>query len=278
MTAIRLVLLLSSAALSAQQTVDVQTRVLLSGDRTRAETERVARDQALAEAVRQVAGARVESAELTLRRDDERLAPYVQAIRLEANGVATAWKELRGEWITERHPQLGQQLYYALTLRVTVAKPAGPIDASFAATLRARADEVVVRSDVAAENDEVVVTLESTRDGYAMLFDIVDDSVFRLVPNVVVAEQRIAARAPTELPSEALRRAGLRFRASLPPGVMRRAELLTAVVTLDVVPAPDALTLAGFNQWLVSIPRDRRAVAVVPTLVRRAARAHVQDP
>jgi hypothetical protein len=102
--------------------------------------------------------------------------------------------------------------------------------------------------------------------------------VFRLIPNGVVAEQRVAARAPAELPSEALRRAGLRFRALLPPGVMRRAELLTAVVTLDVVPAPDALTLAGFNQWLVSIPRDRRAVAVVPTLVRRVARAHVQDP
>ena len=73
---------------------------------------------------------------------------------------------------------------------------------------------------------------------------------------------------------------GVHFRVTLPAGVTGRSESLVAIATRSRVASPGragsgvardtgALTLSEFNQWLVGIPLDQRAMAELPIELRR---------
>src|SRR5262249_25365270 len=131
--------------------------------------------------------------------------------------------------------------------------------------------------------DELVLRIGSTLDAFVTVVSLAGDSVFVLAPNAVTTELPVAAGRAIEVPDPALREAGLHFRATLPAGIAARTEVVAVVATKHAIPIPAAsgsgsardsgvLTLAEFNQWLIAIPLDERAVAQTTIEVRRVQR------
>jgi len=283
-------LMLAPAAAHAQPatnpaavSVDVSRRELLSGGRSAEDVKRDALYAALADAVRRVSGVTVQGTELSSKADSggHIVDRYVEAVRVDAAGRATSWTVLKEGWRTEKSKALGDQVYYELSLRVTVERETGTRDPGFGVRLSANSTHLTVRGDDAAANDEIIARVTTTQQAYLTLVSIADDSVYVLTPNSVVPEVVAGAAQSIELPEPALRRMGLHYRVALPPGVRSRTELLAVVATRSPVPlhAPKGdgeardsgtLTLAEFNRWLVSIPLDQRAVAQIPLELKKS--------
>jgi hypothetical protein len=262
--------------------VEVDRREALTGGRTADDTRRDALYAALAEAVRRIAGVRVQGSVVATRSDSAGrvVDHYTEVVRLDATGRATAWRIVRDGWTTERPRGSESRAVYELTLRVCVERERGLPDPAFTVTLAANAGAYAVRGAGPAASDEVIATVVTSLDAALTLVSIVDDSVFVLAPNAVMPVVRTAARRPFEVPDAELRGMGLHFRAWLPAGAPARTEFLAVVATRRPVAIPSApglgaardtgtLTLAEFNQWLVGLPMDERAVAQVPLQVRR---------
>ncbi len=265
------------------QTVDVSRRELLSGGRSAEEVKRDALYAALADAVRRVTGVTVQGTEQSSRADSAGhiVDRYVEAVRVDAAGRATAWTVLKEGWRTEKSKALGDQVYYELSLRVTVERESGTRDPGFSVRLSLNATHLVVRGENAADNDEIIAKVAVTADAFITLVSIAGDSVYVLTPNSVVPELHAAPSITVELPEPALRRMGLHYRVALPPSVSGRTELVAVVATRTPVAlfAPKGegeardsgtLTLAEFNRWLVSIPLDQRAVAQLPIELKKS--------
>jgi len=278
-TALLALLLVLSAAAHAQggdaQTVAVAQRVRLEGTMTRADAERAAVEAAMAEAVRRVAGVRVSGSQLMLASDSAGVigSRYLASVRLDAEGHVVAWSLERGRWITEKRRRGESALVYEASVRVTVARDAGRADDGFRLGVTSAASRLLVRGTALAANDEVVLTVTSTRDAQLTLVAIFGDSVACLAPNQVLHEARLVAGLSSQWPPAEWRERGLHFRVGLPAGVAARAEVLAAVATLDAAPWPradgGALSLTEFNRWLVAIPAARRAVAQQTVMVER---------
>lgn len=236
---------------------------------------------AIAEAVRRVAGVRVQGTQSMSASDSagHAVTRYDEAIRLDAEGRATSWTVLRDGWKTAKGASA--PVSYELSLRVCVERETGAADPSFAVRLATNAERLLVRSDTAARNDELVARVTATRDASLTVVLIAGDSVFVLAPSAYLAAPDARAGEAVEVPDASLRGAGLRFRAALPPGVAARDEIVAVIATRRPVPLPSragagsardtgVLTLAEFNRWLVGIPLDLRAVAQAAVRVERA--------
>lgn len=263
--------------------VDVERRELLAGSRSADDVKREALYGALAEAVRRVVGVKVQVGEFAERAESggRVVERYLEAVRLDAAGRATEWAVLSEGWRVEKGSATGPQTYYELRLRVRVERERGTADPAFSVRLAANAGRLVVRGDDPSSNDEVVATVTCSQDAVITLVSIVEDSVFVLAPNEFMPAVRAVAGRAMEVPDAAIRRTGLRFRASLPSGATARSELLAVVATRVPVVLPAAagsggardtraLTLAEFNAWMVGIPLQDRAVAQVALDVQRA--------
>ncbi len=272
----------ANAGAQSGEWVDVERREVLLGGRTADDARRDALYGALAEAVRRVAGVRVQGSVVTTRSDSAgRIVDhYAEAVRLDALGRATEWRIVSEGWQTERPRGGASRAVYVLKLRVRVEREHGTRDPAFTVSLSANAETYIVRGTDPAASDEVIATIETSFDAAITLVSIVDDSVFVLAPNELMPGVRTAARRPSEVPGADLRVMGLHFRVWLPPGAPSRTEFLAVVATrrpvaLPSVPGTGAtrdtgtLTLAEFNQWLVGLPMDERAVAQVSLTVRR---------
>lgn len=267
------------ASLPAQgadvQAVVIAQRVRLEGAMTRAQAERQAVENAMAEAVRRVAGVRVSGSQLIVSSDSAGIigSRYLASVRLDAEGHVVGWTVERGRWITEKRSRKVSDLVYDASVRVLVARDAGRPDDSFRLNISGGADRLLVRSANMAQNDEVVLALSSTRNAQLTIVAIFGDSVSRLVPNDVLREARVTAGGESQWPSADWRERGLHFRVSLPAGIQSRSEVLAAIATLDAVRWPredgGAVPLTEFNRWLVAIPASRRAVAQRTVMVER---------
>lgn len=256
------------------QTVVIAQRVRLEPSMTREQAERAAVENAMAEAVRRVAGVRVSGSELMVSSDSAGHigSRYLSSVRLDAEGHVVAWTLERGRWSTSKRRRGESEIVYDASVRVTVARDAGRADESFRLSMRGGAERLLVRGTDLAANDEVVLTLSSTRSAWITVVAISGDSVTRLVPNQLMREARVTAGAESQWPTTEWRDRGLHFRVSLPRGVDARAEVLAAVATLDDAPWPaegGVVALTEFNRWLVSIPSARRAVAQRTVMVER---------
>jgi hypothetical protein len=273
----------SSARAQGGEWVEVESRALLTGTRSAEDTKREALYGALAEAVQRVAGVTVRGNAVAVRSDSAGrvVDRYVEAVRLDAAGRAVEWRVLREGWRTTTARAIGPQVYYEIRLRVRVQRERGAADAGFSVRLATNAERFVVRGDAPATNDEVVLTVTSTVSASLTVVSIVDDSVFVLAPNALLPDVQATAGLAREVPDAGMRASGLRFRTSLPSGAVRRTELLAVVATKRPMPLParagtgvardtGVLTLAEFNEWLLGIPMNERAVAQLPVEVRRA--------
>lgn len=261
-----------AARAQGADTVTVEHRLLMTPDLTPAEARRRAIDAALAEGVRRVAGVRVQSSALSTM--DERAARldahYSSVIALEAAARAVDYQVTQEEWETRRLDGTSQ-LYLHLTLRAVIERERGTPDAAFALELSLNAPRYEVRADAASRNDEIVATVRTSRAAHLHLFTIAGDSVLRLFPNAYLPDVTADSGAFVELPDPDWRDRGLRLRATLPPGVDERRELLLVVATrTPVAPPPLSLSLMALQRWLVRIPLDERALAFAPYDVRRA--------
>ena len=84
--------------------VEVERRVLLTDGRTAAEVKAIALQEALAEAVRRVAGVRISGTQSAVTGDSAgtRIDRFEQAVRLDVSGRATRWETVREEWRSAR--------------------------------------------------------------------------------------------------------------------------------------------------------------------------------
>ncbi|MDQ8154799.1 MAG: DUF4384 domain-containing protein [Gemmatimonadota bacterium] len=257
------------------QAVVIAQRVRLEGTMTRKDAERAAVENAMAEAVRRVAGVRVSGTQLVVSSDSAGQigSRYSSSVRLDADGHVVGWTVERGRWITEKRSRKQSDLVYDASVRVLVARNSGRADEGFRLVMRDRGpDRLRVRGVPLAANDEAIVAVTATRDAYLTVVAISGDSVSRLVPNQVVRDARLEAGVESEWPSAEWRERGLHFRVSLPAGVNARTEVLAAIATLEPVPWPAAqgtVPLTEFNRWLVAIPAARRAVAQRTVMVER---------
>lgn len=257
--------------------VAIPQRIRLESGMTRAQAERQAVEDAMAEAVRRVAGVRVSGTELLVNADSAgRISSrYTASVRLDADGHVVGWTLERGRWITEKRGRQGSDLVYDAVVRVRVARDQGKRDDSFRLSIDGGPDRLQVRGATLAANDEVVLAVSATRDARLVIVALTGDSVTRLVPNTVQRDARVVAGMRSEWPSAEWRERGLHFRVALPADVPHRTEVLAAIALLDEVAWPradgTAIPLAEFNRWLVAIPADRRAVAQRTVMVERRA-------
>ena len=268
--------LVASAQAGDVESVLVPQRILLEGSMTRAQAERAAVENAMAEAVRRVAGVRVSGSELMMSGDSSGTitSRYLASVRVDAEGHVVGWSLERGRWSTEQRGHSSAALVYDAAVRVLVARDAGRADDGFRLAVRLGSPErLLVRGTALAGNDEVIVMLTATRDAFLTLVAMSGDSVARLAPNPVVRDARITAGVESAWPSNEWRERGLHFRVALPTGIAARTEVVAAVATLDAAPWPrddgGPIALADFNRWLVAIPASQRAVAQRTVMVER---------
>ena len=270
----------SSAAISASSlarqrtdTVTVEQRVLLSPDLTPAEARRRALEHALADAVRQVAGVRVQSNELSVL--DERGSAirngYSSVVQLDAAARATDYRVLEEEWVSVRHPEIGPQLYLRTRTLVVVERERGVPDPAFSVDVTLNASLFTTRTGQASESDEVIAVVHASRDAFLTLFVIADDSAERVFPNSYVPSVSVQADRRIEIPDADWRARGVRLRASLPEGRAARRELFMVVATRQAIPPPrpTRLSIMSVQRWLVQIPADQRAVGFASYEIRR---------
>ncbi|MBI3567362.1 MAG: hypothetical protein HY084_04040 [Gemmatimonadetes bacterium] len=277
-------LLLAPVRMRAQETcVEVVRHEPASAGRTLDEVKQDALHGAIAEAVRRVAGVRVQGSETVTAGDSAGRATsrYAESVRLDAEGRATGWTVVRERWTPAKTGAPGAAVTYDLTLRVCVARETGTRDPGFVVSLVPNATRLLVRGATPAANDELVARVTASRDASITLVLMSGDSVFVLTPNALMPSPVARAGEAAELPEASLRESGLRFRAALPDGVDHREEWLTVIATRRpvalVAPAGQGgardtgvLSLAEFDRWLVGIPLDVRATAQVAVRVERA--------
>lgn len=256
-------------------TVTVEHRLLMTPDLTPAEARRRAIDAALAEGVRRVAGVRVQSSAISTT--DERGAKidarYSSVIALDAAARAVDYQVTHEEWET-RKLDGSSQLYLRLTLRAVIERERGTPDAAFTLDLSLNAPRYEVRADAASRNDEIIATVRTTRAAHLHLFTIAGDSVQRLFPHAYLPDVTADSGSIAELPDPDWRDRGLRLRATLPPGLNERRELLLVVATrTPVAPPALSLSLMELQRWLVRIPLQDRALAFAQYDVQRARTA-----
>jgi hypothetical protein len=159
---------------------------------------------------------------------------------------------------------------YHIRLQCDVKAETGAPDPGFAI-------EVVLNQRIfmPGRNDEVVMTITSTRDAYVTVLGISNDTVTVLLPNELIADRKIQRGRALQFPSKDDQARGLRLRVELPAGSRRQAESIMVIATLDDVPlrfgermeregtvATVRSVLPDLNRWLVRIPPDRRTSAV----------------
>lgn len=255
-------------------TVTVTRRVLVSGDMTPVEAKRQALEQALADAVRRVAGVRVQSAQLGVNEDrNARIRDsFLSVVQLDAAGRATDYRIL-----DEKFTTVGSQLYVELRALVTVAAERGAADPGFTVSVTLN-DALFFDKGTSLEgNDEVIATVITSKTAWLTVFGVTGDSAQLLLPNAYMTDHRVTAGVAAEVPSRDWRDRGIHFRASLPATEKARRELIVVVATQAPVtfPPPGDADAAGvfpllaMQRWLVTIPLDQRAMAFAPYEVRR---------
>jgi hypothetical protein len=256
-------------------TVTIEQRVLLTPDLTPAEARRRAIEGALAEAVRQRVGVRVQAGAMSVTEEQGRALrdSWVSVVQLDAAGRAVDYRVLDEEYVTTRHSELGSQVYVRVRVLASVARDAGNVDPGFSAGVSVGEPVYHDRGGPASRNDEVVARLTASREAWLTLIGIADDSVTVLAPNDYVAAPRVAPGDSIEFPPREWRERGLRFRVTLPRGRDARRELLMVIATRAPVRAPfRAATVLELQRWLVTLPLDQRAIGFAPYEVRRAER------
>jgi len=255
---------------TSEATRDVVSAEVAATGRTPEEAWREALGRARAEAVSKVAGFSVSAQDLRLRSETDEgvLDAFSSLVHTSTAGRILSEKVERSSRIDE---ELGVA-FYRVRLEALVAPQGGVRDPGFLLEI-----EVAPRSPHLRNGEELRLTFRATREGYLTVLNVLaDDRVVLLFPNSYDEDRLLAENGPRRVPGDEARRRGVRFRAFLPEGRERAAEMILAVVTRDPLPLDFPTLAAGpgelpvldyqssaelLNRWLVEIPLDRRAEA-----------------
>lgn len=261
----------------------------LGPNTTLQEAEQRALEDALAKAVSEVAGVQIQSESYLSTSEDmvsgSRESRFVESFAA-INRTASFGRVVRHKVLSNTIDEVrlsDEQKVRVVHLRVEaqVVKEVGQCDPSFHLALRLNKN-LLLAADAPDENEELILTIESSKDGYLTLFGISGDTVRVLFPNEVLSENRIVSNAEFQFPSEMHRKAGLHLRALLPPGRMTQTEAVLALVTKVPIPfkglgktggvrvlSTYQAAIGDLNTWLCNIPPDQRAEAHQIFEVRR---------
>jgi len=254
---------------------------------TREEAQRHALEQAERNAIAKKCGIAVSAQTLQVQQDF-----HESFIQLSLSAVygrivekkEPLWAPVKNVQFSPGEPPIP---LYCVFLRAKVAKEVGKPDPSFQVTLKLNDDKLTFR-----EGEEMILHITPTKDCYITVFNVLSDgTVLILFPPQGHTQQVARARQKLSIPSEAERRQGVHFRGGLMPGKTQDTEYVWVVATKDDIPflpretkefSPDIAILSGkvvlqtyqsaleeINRWLVSIPRDKREIAMEQYHIRK---------
>jgi len=255
----------SAEAEPVSRTVRVSAEVYGTG-RTPEQARQEALERARELAVAEVTGIHVSAQQLRLKSEG---AAAVEDAWSSLIRTSTEGRIVR-EDVTHETRLVDGVPVYRVTLVAEVVREQAAADPGFTLDLRTLPDSNVLR-----QGEPVAVELTASRAGYVTLINVLADGSFSvLFPNRFAADNRVEAGRTLRIPSASQ---AFEIRPRLSPGRERERERLIAVATLDPVPfevprahaealepgeAHEAL-LTALNRWLVRIPGDRRAEALV---------------
>lgn len=270
-----------------RQRVEKDLNVLIGDGMTLTEARRQAIDAALAEAVREVVGVRIDALEQRLAREGAKIEDrFLSVVQSSASGRVVDYTVL-SEGVVAVPDATGRPLnYFRGRVSALVAEEVGVPDPGF--TVKVTTNRPVYVAKGEDDSEEIVTQITASQPAYVTLFNVSDDAVQVMLPSQRSPDNRVQGGVGFEFPSERQRQLlGLRVRAWIPPGTPRLTELMVAVATkrpipfggdarrrtesVKTVPTVQA-TLSQLQEWLVSIPLDERAVGFASYEIRRASR------
>jgi len=232
-------------------------------------------NSARADAVRQVAGVKIQSETFRVQTETTE-GKYVAIVQDSFASVNrdVSYGHVVDEEVIREHavtlatvPGKPPQVYYQVKIRAMVAIEKGDPDPSFQLQVR-------TNKELYQENDVMTIDLQATQNCYVFVFNLMaNDSVLVLFPNRYLPDNQLNAKTPLHLMP-----AGFNFHVELLPGFQRAQELIYVVATkerYDFAPAwsDDSAVFrtalaAGFAsielpRWLANIPPDKRTDRVI---------------
>lgn len=274
----------SAPAAPRTQRVEVDFDDVISGRLSLDEVKRQAIDAALAEAVRQVVGTKIEGTQQAV--SGEGLEGRFLTVALSSAAGKVVDYRVVSEGIVSVPDVDGRPVSrYRGRVSALVAEEVGRPDPSFSVGLSMNRPSFVVPAS--GDGEEMIATVTATQDAFVTLFIVTEDTVQVVLPSVYAQDNRIAKGTPLQFPSARQRAMSMTLSAYLPPGRDRAHEVMVAVATKRAVPfggdtrrrvedrrvVPTVNgTINQLQEWLVRIPLDERAVAYAAYDIRRAQR------
>lgn len=258
--------------------------IVVSRNMTLEDARRAGIDEALAEAVRQVVGTKVDATQQRIA--NEGLEDRFLSVALSSAAGRVVDYKVMAEGLVSVPDADGRPVTrYRGRVSAMVAEESGRADPGFTVGLSMNRPSFMVNK--AGDGEEMIATVTSSRDAWVTLFVVTEDTVDVILPNAYARENRITSAAPLQFPSARQRAMSMNLTASLPAGRDAAREMIVAVATKTQVPFGAGPTRASadrrvvptvqgtindFQQWLVRIPLDERAVAYAAYEIRRGAR------
>ncbi len=251
---------------------------------TQPQARTAALNEARAEAVRIIAGVKIQSENIGIKSESMQDGKTISMQDFFASvNRDVAYGHVVNEEVLEEGPVTytnipgkPPQLYYRVKIRAQVALEQGEPDPTF--SLEVKTNKTIYR-----ENETMTIDIKATQNCYVYVFNIMaNDSLVILFPNLYMQNNRLKADSTLHLMPE-----GLSLQVSLLPGMQRATELIYVVATKQRYKfAPEcsdedqvlrSTATQGFAfielpRWLANIPPDQRTDRVVAYEIYRSRR------
>lgn len=251
---------------------------------TQPQARTAALNEARAEAVRIVAGIKIQSENIGIKsetmQDGKSLSMldfFASVNRDVAYGHVVNEEVLEEGAVTYTNiPGKPPQLYYRVKIRAQVALEQGDPDPTFAL-------QVKTNKTIYGENEIMTIDIKATKNCYVYVFNIMaNDSLTILFPNLYLQNNWLKMDSTLHLMPE-----GFNLQVSLLPGMQRATELIYAVATKQLYKfAPEwsdeaevfrstatkSFAFIELPRWLANIPPDQRTDRVAAYEIHRSVR------
>ncbi len=239
-------------------------------------------NEARAEAVRLVAGVRIQNESIRIQSETSRdkkvslLQDFFASVNREVAFGHVIDEKIISENVAmlSASPGTPPQLYYQIKIQARVALDKGERDPGFQIRLK-------TNKEIYQENETMTIDLETSQDCFVYVFNLLsNDSLLVLYPNSYFQDNFLKADTTLHLMP-----AGFTFQVTLLPGDQRANEFIYVVATkqrYDFAPAwrdekagfrtttTQSFAFIELPRWLSNIPADKRTDKMVPYEVYRS--------
>jgi len=232
-------------------------------------------NEARAEAVRLIAGVRIQNESIRIQSETSRdkkvslLHDFFASVNREVAFGHVVDEVIISEKVITLSASAGTppQLYYQIKIQAKVVLDKGERDSDFQIKLR-------TNKEIYKENENMTIDLEVSQDCYIYVFNILaNDSLIVLFPNVYFQDNHLKADSILHLMP-----VGFTFQVTLLPGDQRANEFVYAVATkkryefatlwrdesIDFrTIATQSFAFIELPRWLSNIPADKRTDKIV---------------